>query len=132
MQLFRKYPFAPAIFFLIATIILLTIPGSSIPKSGLFGIPYLDKCVHVGIFTLLCILFALPFKRMVISVAQKRNWFLTITGLGISFGIVMEFVQKYWAINRSFELGDIIADSIGCLLALIFSIYIIVPNETVS
>lgn len=131
MQLFRKYPFAPAIFFLIATIILLTIPGSSLPKSGLFGIPYLDKCVHVGIFTLLCILFALPFKRMAISVAQKRNWFLTITISGICFGIAMEFVQKYWAINRSFELGDIVADSVGCILAFIFSITVLAPKETI-
>ena len=31
---------------------------------------------------------------------------------------MMEFVQKYWIPNRSFELGDIVADSAGCLLAL--------------
>ncbi len=131
MQLFRKYPFTPAIFFLIATIILLTIPGSSIPKSGLFGIQHLDKFVHIGIFTLLCILFDLPFKRFSISIARKRNWFITITVLGICFGIAMEFVQKYWAINRSFELGDIVADSVGCILAFIFSINKLAPKKII-
>jgi VanZ family protein len=28
----------------------------------------------------------------------------------------MEFVQKYCVVNRSFDIGDIIADSIGAIL----------------
>lgn len=46
-----------------------------------------------------------------------------ITGIGIGYGIAMEFVQKYWVINRSFEKMDILADSVGCLLALAFSYF---------
>jgi hypothetical protein len=33
----------------------------------------------------------------------------------------MEFVQKYWVINRSFDEMDMVADAIGCFLALIVS-----------
>jgi len=33
----------------------------------------------------------------------------------------MEFVQKYFIPNRSFDLGDIAADSIGCFIGFIYS-----------
>ena len=121
MQFYKKYPFAPAILFFIITVILLTLPGTSFPKSHLFDIPYFDKWVHIGMFSILCILFSLPFKNRSISRSQKVQWIWLITILGIGFGISMEFVQKYWVANRSFELGDIAADSIGCILALLFS-----------
>jgi VanZ family protein len=28
----------------------------------------------------------------------------------------MEFIQKYFIPNRSFDVGDIIADGIGCII----------------
>ncbi len=39
---------------------------------------------------------------------------------GIFYGIIMEFVQKNWVPNRSFEIGDIIADTIGCFIAYLY------------
>jgi hypothetical protein len=32
----------------------------------------------------------------------------------------MEFVQKYWVPNRSFDVTDIIADGVGCFGAYLF------------
>jgi VanZ family protein len=122
MQYFRNHPFLPATVFFIVTVVLLTLPGSSFPKSHLFDIPYFDKWVHIGLFGLLCLLFSFPIRDFSISNSKKRNWFLLITAIGIGYGISMEFVQKYWIPNRSFELMDIVADSVGCLLALIFSL----------
>ena len=120
MQFFRKHPFVPAIFFFIVTVVLLTIPGTSLPKSRLFDIPYFDKWVHIGLFGMLCLLFSFPIKDYLICDSQKRNWFLIISLFGIGYGISMEFVQKYWIPHRSFEGMDIVADSVGCLLAFIF------------
>jgi hypothetical protein len=34
----------------------------------------------------------------------------------------MEFVQKYFINNRSFDEGDIIADAAGCTLGVLFSL----------
>ena len=34
----------------------------------------------------------------------------------------MEFIQKYFATNRSFDLTDILADSIGTCLGLVLII----------
>jgi VanZ family protein len=67
--------------------------------------------------TLLSIL--LPDLFFSISIQQKKYWFWTILFLGISYGAIMEFVQKFWVRNRSFDLMDMVADAIGCFLALI-------------
>jgi VanZ family protein len=122
MRYFRNHPFLPATVYFIVTVVLLTLPGNSFPKSHLFDIPYFDKWVHIGLFGLLCFLFSFPIRDFSISNSQKRNYFLLITLIGIGYGISMEFVQKYWIPNRSFELMDIVADCVGCLLALVFSL----------
>jgi len=33
---------------------------------------------------------------------------------GLFYGIIIEFIQRYFIPNRSFDGGDIIADAIGC------------------
>lgn len=45
---------------------------------------------------------------------KKSFWWVFI--LSSAFGIVMEFVQEHLVVNRSFDIGDIIADIIGALL----------------
>ncbi len=42
--------------------------------------------------------------------------------ISLLYGIMMEFVQQYLVSNRSFDIGDIIADGIGCTLAVIYSL----------
>jgi hypothetical protein len=132
MQFFRKHPFLPATIFFIITVVLLTLPGSSFPKSHFFDIPYFDKWVHIGLFGWLCFLFSFPIQNFSISDLQKKYCFWIITGIGIAYGISMEYVQKYWVINRSFEKMDIAADSVGCLLALGFSYYRLGYNKQVG
>jgi VanZ family protein len=51
-----------------------------------------------------------------------KKIFIWIGLIGIAYGIGIEFVQKYFIPNRSFELGDIAADTTGCVLGVIFSI----------
>jgi VanZ family protein len=121
MQFFKNYPFLPAVVFFIITVILLTLPGSSFPKSHLFDIPFFDKWVHIGLFGMLCFLFSFPVIHFSITDLQKKYRLWTILILGITYGVLMEFVQKYWVINRSFDEMDMVADAIGCFLALIVS-----------
>jgi VanZ family protein len=125
MQFFRKTPFLPAVLFFVLTAVLLTLPGNRFPKSHWFDIPYFDKWIHIGLFGLLCFLFTFPIQDFSITHSQKRNRFFLITLLGIGYGTMMEFVQKYWIPNRSFEGMDILADCTGCLLALFLSLQIL-------
>lgn len=63
----------------------------------------------------MCFLFMLPLKNNKHSVLL----FISIAVLFFIYGIAIEFIQRDFVKNRSFDLGDIIADTIGCFLALV-------------
>lgn len=114
--------FLPAITWLILSLVLLCAPGSVIPKYPWLEQIYADKWVHIILFFVLCFLFSYPFRFSNNNSTFRRNWFLLILLCGMAYGTSMEFVQKYWIPNRSFEIWDIVADSIGCLLAYFYAV----------
>jgi VanZ family protein len=113
--------FIPAIGWFVLSLILLCLPGSTIPKYPWLAKVYADKWIHIALFFTLCYLFSRPFRNSAMDRFQRYRWFLWITLAGIAYGTAMEFVQKYWVANRSFELWDIVADSTGCLAAWWYS-----------
>src|SRR5476651_2636087 len=113
--------FVPAIIWFIISLVLLCLPGSTIPKYPWLATIHADKWIHIWMFFILCFLFARPFRLSGLAMSQRKKWFLFIMLCGIAYGTIMEFVQKYWIPNRSFELGDIAADTVGCLLAYLIS-----------
>lgn len=112
----------PAIAWLIISTILLTIPGSAFPKENFLDKLYFDKWVHIGLFAIMVFLFCWSFSKKSISGKQLNKIFIIIFSLAVVYGITMEFVQKYFIANRGFESGDIIADTLGAGLGLIFCI----------
>ena len=103
----------------ITLLVLLCLPGNSIPGKGLFSIKHLDKVAHIGLFggfVLFWRLYAWTRKK------PKSAWPYVLIGITlISFllGIAMEYVQVNFIPDRNFDIGDIGADTIGSLLALI-------------
>ena len=103
----------------ITLLVLLCLPGNSIPGKGLFSIKHLDKVAHIGLFggfVLFWGLYAWTRKK------PKSAWPYVLIGITlISFllGIAMEYVQVNFIPDRNFDIGDIGADTIGSLLALI-------------
>jgi len=65
-------------------------------------------------FGLLTILWCYPFFKTTMA---SRIFFLRITLIIISYGILMEFVQKFFASERSFDITDMIADAVGAIIA---------------
>ena len=108
----------PAIGWFIVSLILLCLPGSAIPKYPWLSAIYADKWVHIFMFGMLSFLFCYPIRVSTLSAINKKRWFLYILLNGIAYGTIMEFVQKYWIPNRSFEIWDIMADSCGFLLGV--------------
>lgn len=53
---------------------------------------------------------------------KNRSYFIIAGLLCIAYGVGMEYVQKYYVPNRSFDVGDIIADSVGSVLGTVYSI----------
>lgn len=119
MSFIKKHPFAPGILFFLFTLFLLTLPGDAFPSTGWLKIPHKDKLVHYCLFFLLCHLFSLPVKYLSSTMSSALNWLVFICLFAIVYGIAIEFVQKWWIPNRSFELLDIVADSTGAIAAFI-------------
>lgn len=104
---------AAAWLWFVVTTVLLVIPGNALPKAPPIEIPFFDKWVHVVLFGVLSWLFCAFAK----SIPDK----VKILVLVVIYGIAMEFVQKYLVINRSFDIVDIVADSIGAVLGVLLA-----------
>jgi len=112
--------FWPAVVWLIISTVAFCIPGSALPKNDWFGQIHFDKFIHIGIFTVMVFLWCVPFLNRPL----QKPFVKILAGVTIGFfcyGVLIEFVQHYFVLNRSFDLGDIGADAVGCLIGFFFS-----------
>jgi glycopeptide antibiotics resistance protein len=108
--------FIPAIIWFIIANILFLMPGKDVPTVSFLDLIYFDKWVHAGLFGGLVFLTAYPFIKAGIS---TKKMLIKISIVFILYGILIEFLQKYVAIDRDFDINDIIADATGCVLGFI-------------
>ena len=111
--------FFPAIAWFIISIILLTLPGNDLPHNSLFDIPNFDKLVHFGMFFLLTTLFSFPFSKLSTKMSTIMSFFYKTAFFVILYGIIMEYVQKYFTFERTFDMMDILFDTIGSIAGLV-------------
>jgi VanZ family protein len=121
--------FIPAIGWFIFSFILLCLPGSNVPSYPWLAAIHADKLIHIGLFFILCRLFARPFRKTEHAEKQLKKWFLFILISGIAYGTIIEFIQKYWIPGRSFEVWDIVADSTGCVAAYLYNMHRYTENR---
>lgn len=111
--------FTPAVIWFIVSLILLTLPANDLPHSSLFDLPYFDKYVHSGMFFLLTVLFSYPFSKLTAEDVTISAIFNKIALFIILYGIIMEFVQKYFTAGRTFDITDILFDAVGSVTGLL-------------
>jgi len=114
-QFLKKYlatVYLPILWTLVV-LFLLSIPGDMLPNESHFSIPQFDKIVHISLFGGFVLSWNFYLSKRTLSSLQLLRWFFFIFILGNSFGIGMEFVQKYFIPFRDFDMEDIIADMIG-------------------
>ena len=102
-----------AIIWLFLISVLFFLPGSALPKEGMFGIPHFDKYVHAGFFSILLFLWRFYFDE-----AARYSWLLF--ALALCYGLAVELIQHYFIINRSFDWTDLVADMVGTVIGLWF------------
>lgn len=117
MKLFIRLLPGIAWFFII--LYLLTIPGKQLPQADWMDSLHIDKLVHISLFCMLTLLFFWGIVSTKPGIYNRSLLFL-IAALGLAYGIAMEFVQKYWIPNRSFDIWDIVADGAGSFVPLLF------------
>ncbi len=70
--------------------------------------------------------------KMNFNPAKLKRVFILIAAGWLVYGIGMEFVQKYLVANRSFDGKDIIADGVGCVTGLIYSMKKYIPKQNLK
>lgn len=105
--------FIPAVIWFIIANILFLMPGEDVPSVHFLDEIYFDKWVHAGLFGGLVFFIAYPFIKANIS---TKKLLIKIGILCVLYGIIIEFLQKYVATDRDFDIKDVMADATGCLL----------------
>jgi VanZ family protein len=111
----KIFRYIPLIIWLAFIAVLSLIPGDDIPHRGLFGIPHLDKVVHMGMYCILAFLLAHTYQAA--GKISRKTWILLFC---VCFGGLMELLQATVALNRSGNWIDIIANLIGAAGGLLF------------
>jgi hypothetical protein len=113
--------FLPGIAWFLFVLILVCLPGETIPQAGWLDFISFDKLVHAGLFGGMAFLFCRPFRKVSIERKDKLNLFRKITLAICLWGLTTEFIQKFFIPGRQFDLMDWAADSLGAILAFFVS-----------
>ena len=112
--------FIPAIVWFFLVLILIVLPQQDIPEvDDLYHKIYIDKWIHAGIFGILAFLFMWPFLKSASD--SNKKVFLIIAVLASIWGYLTECIQIFVP-GRSYDLLDWFADSLGVLIALLFTL----------
>lgn len=126
--------FMPGIAWFFILLFLLCMPAQDLPKSGdwLEKI-FFDKWIHTGLFGFLAFLFLAPVYTASLTPANKWLWTITITTVISAWGLTTEFIQHYVISGRSFDKYDWVADTVGAILAIFITKYILeAKTETIK
>ena len=103
--------------FTIISVILVLIgilmPGDDVPS---VGIPHLDKVVHCGMFGCVTLCFYWDYYK----VYKKVPHMIFTMAMVILFGALTEVMQAYVP-GRSCDYRDLIADTVGIILATLIA-----------
>jgi VanZ family protein len=64
---------------------------------------------------MLVVLLSLPFRSRLKSLRRLNQFYVWIMIGYITYGIAIEFIQKDFIPHRSFDVFDIVADTVGCV-----------------
>jgi VanZ family protein len=115
---FRKYTFS---WLIIGIIIYLSF--FTPPKTELDNISNIDKLAHICMYGGLCSILWIEYLRSHIQINRIRAFIGGIV-LPIAFSGIIELLQEYATINRSGDWADMIANSIGVILAALLGQFI--------
>lgn len=95
--------------------VLCATPGQYIPTADWLELLSFDKLVHASVFFILtaaCLLTAWHYQ-----LSTAIAWWLMVCA--VLYGVSLEWMQAHWFSNRSADVFDMLANSIGCLVAML-------------
>jgi VanZ family protein len=109
-----QYRITLLILYFLFVSILFFLPGSAFPKENWLSKIWFDKWVHIGIFAILS-----AGACWVFNLKQKKK-FIVLLLLLIGYGLLVEIIQGKFVPNRDYDLGDLLADTIGSIGGIFF------------
>jgi VanZ family protein len=111
-----KYAKTLSVIWALIILVLCSMPGQYVPSVSLLEMLSFDKWVHAVMFFVLCALIFIHVKK---QTEEKKKVILFLT-IAILYGCSLEIMQGTLFSNRSADWNDIIANSLGCLMAFLF------------
>lgn len=94
----------------IFVLILCGIPGDKLPHESWMDDWMIDKIVHAGLYSILLMLFLIESKG-------KSVFFGLV--YGVLLGVLVEILQQFVFYKRSFDIMDMLANTVGCVLGVL-------------
>ena len=102
-----------AIAWAVVIAVLHAIPGSDFPELSFSDLFQIDKLIHAIIFTIGFYLFAVAFAEQ-----QKKAFIRYLIVSFIAYGLLLEVLQGLVFVERSADILDWLADTIGVFLGV--------------
>jgi glycopeptide antibiotics resistance protein len=115
----RSKPNLLTISWALLIMILCGIPGRDIPHISFLEMLSFDKWVHAAIFVVLTLLAVRGFRLQHTSEKFNKHAVVIALLLCISYGGLLEVIQGTLFAERSADIYDFIANSFGCILAVL-------------
>ena len=121
-----------AIGWTLAIQVLLCLPGSALPSEKIF-IPNIDKYVHTILFGGFVALWGLYANKKEYTIRKRATLFFFIYLAACFNGILLEYIQRDYIPNRSFDQGDIIVDVLSASISYGFiNVFLLTSSPTVA
>lgn len=110
---------APAFLWALLILLLCGMPGEAVPQLDFWDLFQFDKLIHAVIFGIQVLLLTVAFKKQYTFSRLKYYAAGSALVLGILYGIATEYLQLYVFSNRSFDIYDMTANTIGSFFGTI-------------
>ncbi len=110
----------PAFIWALIIFLLCSMPGKSIPHISWLELLSFDKFVHASIFFVLQVLFMRGFRLQVLFPFLQKHFRGLVLLICAGYGGLLEVMQFYCFSERSGDMLDFTANSIGALTGLFF------------
>jgi len=111
--------FWPGILWFLLSCVAFFIPGAALPQNDWFGKIDLDKIIHVGLFTVMILLWCIPLFHKPTLTSRIPVLLIQIPFVFFVYSILVEVIQHFFIPGRSFDFADIVADALGCFIGFL-------------
>ncbi|HRG57429.1 MAG TPA: VanZ family protein [Bacteroidia bacterium] len=108
--------FAPPVLWALFIAFLCGLPGKDIPHISFLELLSFDKFVHASVFFILVVLIFNAVRKT----PNRKNAIVFALCLSIPYGGVLEILQQELFEDRTADLFDFIANSLGCFCAWLY------------